>query len=188
MMRNREPSEDYFYWLCAKVGLHQNMSPKMVNLARDLHAIPFTWCVPNDDNRAADGEHLREAYFQEGGLDFCPASVAASVFEMLVALAIRADEILEDLESSGNEVSVWFMNMIKNLHLVGYDDMTNSPIEIEEIRRRNLDNINQFLTRKYSRNGRGGLFPLNHPTSDQTRTEIWYQMMAYLNEKYPKYR
>jgi hypothetical protein len=34
------------------------------------------------------------------------------------------------------------------------------------------------------KSGLGGMFPLEDPREDQRAIEIWYQMMAYINENY----
>ena len=46
-----------------------------------------------------------------------------------------------------------------------------------------LDNRTcSVLERKYSRNGDGGLFTVNHSRYDLRSVEIWYQMCWYLDE------
>ena len=60
----------YFHWLCNLVGLNgweHNMEPKWENshmtyflLADRLHHEPFIPLIPNDENRAAEGENLRK--------------------------------------------------------------------------------------------------------------------------------
>ena len=62
----------YFHWLCNLVGLNgweHNMEPKWENshmtyflLADRLHHEPFIPLIPNDENRAAEGENLRKRF------------------------------------------------------------------------------------------------------------------------------
>jgi len=40
------------------------------------------------------------------------------------------------------------------------------------------------ILRRYSKTGKGGLFPLKHPKKDQTEVEIWYQMQQYVMENF----
>ena len=49
----------------------------------------------------------------------------------------------------------------------------------EHLVRRNISN---FIERRYSRNGRGGLFTVRHCIKDMRNVEIWYQMCWYLDE------
>lgn len=42
--------------------------------------------------------------------------------------------------------------------------------------------IDRFNRRAYQSNGAGGLFTLISPNVDMRQLDIWYQLMAYLNE------
>lgn len=42
--------------------------------------------------------------------------------------------------------------------------------------------IDRFNQRAYQPNGAGGLFTLISPNVDMRQLDIWYQLMAYLNE------
>lgn len=175
-------NQDYFRWLCSLISLQGAISPKTQTLCRDLHETFFTWSVPNDDNRSEEGIQLRLAYAEEvPNADYSPDG-NATVLEMLVALAIEMDGILGTLDDE-RRVNVWFNQLILNLGLIGYDEQTDSPSECVKIRYHNSKLVNGFLNRTYSETGEGGLFPLKRPTEDQRNVEIWYQMMAYLNEK-----
>lgn len=139
-----------------------------------LYNIEFRGGVPNDKNRAADGIRLRQAYS-----DTCSDNSPCTVLELLVALSIRMDYNL--CEVGGPErPGKWFLEMIDNLELEKYPGW-----ELEEDNVfKNQFIIDRFLDRTYSRSGHGGLFPLNQARRDQRRIEIWYQMMAYLDENY----
>jgi hypothetical protein len=67
-----------------------------------------------------------------------------------------------------------------HLDLYNYDD----SYDFGEI---HCDIQNIFIRlnrREYdSDGGNGGLFPLNEPNEDQRDVEVWYQMMAYLQER-----
>lgn len=120
--------------------------------------------VSRDKNRASDGIQLRREYFGEGY-----PTLPCTVLEMLIALAIRIDS-----EYTGDpgepKPGVIFWEMVNNLDLTH----TNNPGRI----------LDRFMMREYEPSGRGGLFPLKHPTSDQRYVEIWYQMMSYVMENY----
>ena len=53
-------SLEYFYWL---VDLVQGY--KHVKLLRHMHETPYIWMMPNDKNRADDGEALRSRFLYE---------------------------------------------------------------------------------------------------------------------------
>jgi hypothetical protein len=183
-MPKNKYGDNYFYWLCSYVGISEATAPKMMTLARDLHAVPFTWFVPNDDNRAADGVSLRETYIVEVDPDYQPSTEPASVLEVLIGLAIRIDAILSEFDTP-NRVSNWYFKMIGNLHLKGYNEDSMSNREIDFIRKENAERIDVFLNRRYEKDGSsGGLFPIKNIGKDQRKVEIWYQMMTFLNENY----
>jgi hypothetical protein len=43
--------------------------------------------------------------------------------------------------------------------------------------------LDQFIWRTYDKKGAGGMFPINGPTDDQRKVEIWYQFCDYLVDK-----
>lgn len=68
-----------------------------------------------------------------------------------------------------------FWNMVVSLGLAAMDDSRFSEDRAEFI-------LDRFDSRDYQPNGAGGLFTLSHPTEDMRQIDIWYQLMAYLNE------
>lgn len=153
----------------------------MMTLCRDLHETDFIWSVPNDDNRSEEGILLRDAYGSENPNADYSLDGNASVLEMLIALSNEMDGITIDLDAQG-KINKWFNILILNLGLIAYDERTEKPSEVIRIRHHNTQILEIFLYRRYSEDGKGGLFPLKHPKEDQRNVEIWYQMMAYLNE------
>lgn len=174
--------QEYFNWLCDLIHVETGAGTYWL-LARDLYGIEFVWSVNNDDNRAADGIALRERYLSEN--PYVPSEAvengACTVLEMLIALAGRIDFDLSDPYKDQDGTAVYFWEMIENLGLTPYeDDMYleyNGTFNCPAI-------IDQFMNREYEWNGRGGLFPLDNPSTDQREIEIWYQMNAYLAENY----
>lgn len=158
----------YIDWLCSTIK-EEHHKAKYDNLCSWLYYQEFYAILPNDDNRVEDGLKLRETF----GIQL---DKPCSMLEMLIALAERMDYILFE-KHHGNRFEKWFWLFIRNLNLqsVFYDS------EPEE-NQRNLMIVKRFIERKYSRNGRGGLFPLKHTRNDQRSVEIWYQMMAYIEE------
>nr|DAZ12747.1 MAG TPA: hypothetical protein [Caudoviricetes sp.] len=93
----------------------------------------------------------------------------------MVALALRIEEHIMEDAAAGDRVGQWFWNMGVSLGLAAMDDNRFSEERAASI-------INRFDRRDYQPNGAGGLFTLSHPTEDMRQLDIWYQLMAYLNE------
>jgi len=148
-----------------------------------LHGVEFYSLVPNDDNRGADGEQLRNIYIDEVGPTRAPSlpKSPCTVLEMLIGVAYRLEfELL-----GGNyerPAKDWFWVLIDNLGLEWFVDTNftqyNVLSEVDE-------KVQILLERQYNTDGSGGLFPLSYPQKDQRRVEIWYQMSAWVIENYP---
>lgn len=139
-----------------------------------LHNIEFTWFIPHDDNRADDGIQLRRRYalaMEDVRLARCLTG-PCSVLEMMVALASRCEEIMDDA-LMGNRTGQWFWGMIHNL---GLSPMTDSKFNRDTVD----DIIARLLNREYEPDGRGGLFTVRHCTHDMRTVEIWCQLSWYL--------
>lgn len=162
--------ERYLSWLHAQVESvkQPHMSQHQVwTLLRQLYQKEFVWLVPNDDNRVADGLALRPEFFAESGLEFEESwsILGCSFLEMLVGLTRRLEFEV------GTPAGDWFWELIFNLQLK----------RMSQARRDEALNI--VIWRRYEPDGRGGLFPLKHPTKDQRDVEIWYQLNAYILER-----
>lgn len=180
MNGHRYLDERYFDWLCRLVGMVSNRNPAQshVLLAEKLFTRQFEDWLPNDDNRAEDGKLLREEFLIDQQLEesrlFEWLDQDCSVLEMLVALSRR----VADHTNWSPSDSFWLL--LTNLELEKYtDERFNSGVS------RAVDFVIDTLNdRTYERDGRGGLFPLEDPPTDQRKVEIWYQMSAYLMENY----
>jgi hypothetical protein len=171
----------YLTWLYSHVGSVQNTNPANNHweLLKVLYTTAFSGYVPNDDNRVSDGKELRIEFLQTTDYPLYDPygswfDLDCSMLEMILALSRRA---AFDDEASGSPVE-WFWRMINNLELDGYtDDIFEISIqeEVEEV----LDRLNR---RAYSRDGSGGLFPLQNAKEDQRTVELWTQMQTYLLE------
>lgn len=176
MRRYRKTREEtvieYFEWLLEKVDF-DNDHCGYEELLRYLHSVEFTSRIPKDENRVIDGLNLRDEFMCDRNIDGYIEG-PCSVLEMLVAFSIRIEMDITG-DPGNDDLSRWFWVMLDNLGLLKYDDRHFDEEEVEEI-------VNIFLERKYSRDGRGGLFPLFHPKTNQRETELWYQMQRYLTE------
>lgn len=130
--------------------------------------------------RATDGINLRYRFATENDIPYAQVidtfnGVPCSLLEMMVALALRIEEHIMEDAAAGNRVGQWFWNMVVSLGLAAMDDSRFSEERAASI-------INRFDHRDYQPNGAGGLFTLSYPTEDMRQLDIWYQLMAYLNE------
>jgi hypothetical protein len=168
-----EPLENlYFNWLCAKVHHMENPTPTLTywGLLRVLHNTEFVWLISGDDNRAMDGLDLRREFLIAADIPDKPEwrALPCSLLEMLIAFSRRAEFQTDE------PAQQWFWEFIDNIGLLECNDAANcSDDEVGE-------RLYELVWRTYDNSGRGGLFPLDHPQHDQTKTEIWYQFCEYL--------
>ena len=168
--------DDYFNWLYDIVCDDDRYKV----LCEFLHSKEFIYTIPMDGNRFEDGISLRYRYGHDcdlpthritDELDDRPCSI----FEMMVALAIRMEE--DVMAHPGEDRTMyWFEEMLGSLGLAG---MTNE--RFDEGRADRI--IFNFLEHDYARNGQGGLFTVDSMAyKDLRNVEIWYQAMWFLND------
>ena len=180
----------YFQWLCDLVRCDQD-DKSYYNLLGMMYETPFEVKIDNDINRAVDGNEFKGAYIldvyvaeEQKNIDFnISAEQNCSILEMIMGISKRmAFELAED-ESEDFDFYRYFWEILENLGLKQYDDVqfgdnfVRCKIEIREI-------LNKLNERKYKKSGEGGMFPLLFAEKNQKKVEIWYQMQAYINEKY----
>lgn len=173
---NEPLDELYLTWLYSQVASPKARNPSRTywTLLRQLYKKEFVWFVPNDDNRVEDGRYLRyeflEAHHRSHEDDWMDLS--CSFLEMLIALSRRLS-----FQADGEPV-IWFWHLIETLELANYNDNVIYPYdEVDEI-------LDRVIWRTYEKDGKGGLFPLKNANRDQRQVEIWYQMSAYLIERF----
>lgn len=176
-MTRREIEARYFEWMYDLVcGERYGSDISYRDLLTFLHDIEFTYFIPNDYNRAADGINLRRRFAYEF-LEIPEAdryiSGPCSVLEMMIALSIRCEEIMDDPDI-GDRTGQWFWRMITNLGLGSMTDDRFDNYLAEEI-------METFLDRDYEPDGRGGLFTVRDYPRDMRDVEIWVQMCSFLN-------
>lgn len=174
----RRPLDDeYVGWLYRTFSPAGLVKPVRTywKLFAALHRKEFIWLVPNDDNRAEDGQLLRTDFIEEVCADAAVNQdwlhLGCSMLELIAALSYRLAFMAE------GEPRVWFWEMIKNVGLTRYSDRLASIREddVEEI----LDDI---IWRRYLPDGTGGLFPLQETENDQREVELWYQISEYVQQ------
>lgn len=149
-----------------------------------LHSIPFEVILEKDNNRAIDGTDLR-LYFcgvnnYEDAVAYEILDGPCSVLEMLVAFARRIESDVMWNPEIGDRSHVWFWLMIDNLGLTGCDNEHYDEEKDDQI----THVIDNFMGRRYFKDGFGGLFPLKKSSKDQRKIELWYQMQAFFIENY----
>lgn len=169
---------DYFNWMAILVC--DGKTPDETgykNLLTLLHSIRFRYSIPRDKNRYIDGIDLRYR-FAYGQLDLDDVEVylngPCSIFEMMVALALRCEESIMDNPAYGNRTGQWFWRMVTSLGLGAMDDYRFDETYVRDV-------ISRFLAHDYEPNGRGGLFTIKSETRDLRKAEIYYQLCWYLD-------
>ena len=172
---------EYFEWLSRIVcGDKFSKDISYKKLLMRLHDTPFRYVILRDRNRAEDGISLRYRFVLEQGYEEMYDDVMiflegpCSVFEMMVALAIRCEENIMDDPNVGDRTSQWFWGMITNL---GLGAMHNKNFDRQYVDER----VAIFLDREYRPDGKGGLFTIRHCDRDLRDVEIWYQLCWYLD-------
>ena len=92
---------------------------------------------------------------------------------MISALAIKCEDIMDDPDY-GDRTTQWFWFMLTSLRLENMTDEVFDENKVAEI-------LERFITHKYKRNGKGGLFTVPHAKVDMRKLEIWDQMSYYIN-------
>lgn len=174
--------ERYFCWLYDQVFPVRDKRSDLsyITVCDFMHGIQFNDSVPNDNNRTADGEELRDEFISLDdniGLDAFTEMAGlgkASVFEVLVALARRATTVTEALKADQ-----WFRTFTGNLGLLKYSDRRFVPRDLHRI----STILRTFNARSFKPNGEGGIFPLKITAfEDQRKIELWFQMASYITE------
>lgn len=172
--------QEYFEWIYSLMSsgrFAEENSYRM--LLTQLHEIEFIYIIQKDSNRAEDGESLRYRFawdvYHYDSRDYIIDCLArpCSVLEMLVALAIRCEETMDD-PAIGDRTGQWFWMMITNLGLGGMYDRTYDAIYVNKI-------VHRFLYREYASDGTGGLFCIPNCKYDMREEEVWTQMLWFLD-------
>lgn len=177
----------YFRWLYNKVT---NPKKSYRKLAGYLDTQPFYWSVPNDGNREMDCIREREIFLAEESFFVDNYSEQqeyfmkepVTVFEVMAVLASRLYFQMDGL-GEPKEMYDWFEELLKNIEL---DYLIDSRFYNNQLIYEEIDEIlDTLLDRSYDKSGNGSFFPLKRKTKlSMPTTEIWYQMMAYLDERY----
>ena len=163
---------EYFDWLYGWISKKVSYRKLMMH----LHNIEFTYLIEKDENRAVDGINMRWRFACEEGYRDVPDCLdgPCSVFEMMIAVAIKCEEDIMDDPGYGDRTAQWFWSMITSLGLGSMNDRNYDKRFVDDV-------ITRFLDREYEPDGRGGLFTIRNCDCDLRTIEIFYQMCRYLN-------
>lgn len=176
---------EYFDWLykyCCENKISNNISYK--KLFMELHDITFDFYLRSDLNRAIDGTDLRYKFANHRPDLLRIVSIEeileildgpCSVLEMMLALAIRCEETIMDDPRYGNRTLQWFWGMLKSLGLSYMTDEQYNKDRVDKI-------IYDFMEKRYTPEGKGGLFYVPGCKKDMTTLDIWSQMFLYLEK------
>ena len=171
--------EAYFSWLVGLIG-DDYIQKNYQKLLWKLYSTDYVWELIYDKNRAADGLLLRRDYSNETGynVDILLRGKPCSVLEMIIALAKEAEDSIMHDPIFGDRTRTWFWSILQNLGLDVYDDYNWYEQEVDRI-------LFIFLHRRYEKNGSGGAFPMRQKSIDIRDKDLWWQMNAYLEERFP---
>lgn len=174
-MTQNKVQKRYFDWMCDLVCNEQYSS-----LLHHLNSIDFTYIIAMDGNRAEDGVDLRYRFGYNRNIDDSIIALylddrPSSVLEVMVALALRGEEMIYGNVDDHEPLARMFWTMIENLGLEAMTDRNYNEDYVDEV-------IFEFLNREYKYDGEGGLFVVQNPPRDMRDVEIWCQMNWYLNE------
>jgi hypothetical protein len=174
VVRMTATEQDYFVWLTSQIKIPANNENRYDELFQRLHDTEYVWIIANDDNRLQDGEDLRAEFWSANGSRKRTFPFPVTLLEVLIALSRRT--AFNSMREK--DPGIWVWRFLKNLRLTkSSDPLTGRKADHVE------DVIEALIWRTYAYDGRGGLFPLKEPKVDQTRTELWNQMNAYLIER-----
>ncbi len=170
--------QHYFDWLYGQVCSVKAKNPSKTyrNLLHILFTKEVIWFVPNDDNRLEDGRDLRYEFLDSEHIAMNPQDklwldLGCSFLEFLIGIS-RRGSFMTDIPED-----VWFWDLMENLGLKKFND--RAQFDREEVE----DVLDRVIWRTYNYDGSGGLFPLESPSEDQRKIEVWYQLNAYVQER-----
>lgn len=179
-MSEYELTTEYFNWLCSLVRYDGDGRYRVIFYGALLHTLftePFDYQGVLDENRYEDGISMRYRFGSEKAYDEAMIATTidtrdCSMLEMMVALARRCESDIMSDSKYGNRTGEWFWDMISSL---GLDEMTDDSYDETYV----LEVLFKFYTKRYSPDGRGGLFTVPD-VGDLREKDIWWQLNQYL--------
>lgn len=156
-------------------------------LLETMGNVEFRWVVTEDERRESDGRNVRRLFCEEKGLEAeaMVESLPASFLEVVLSLALEMDGLVaERPDKMPVGVWTWFWEMMANVGLDRFDDISCQEMGYRTARDRIERTCERVMDRRYAANGRGGLFPMpgrrRREGEDQREVELWYQLNEYV--------
>lgn len=179
MRRGQTKTRDRYFEFLYELGFGDD---RHYGLAGYLHSIPFRWSFRRDENRVYDGSHMRREFEEEEGEDatryFDMNDDECSMLEFFVGFAYRLCRDMFENISCQEFVEA----MLSNLGLWDYDD--DNDFSDGDVLEDISEALDDWVDRKYSYNGEGGLFPLVDAPENLRGVEMWTQASWWYNENY----
>lgn len=170
-----DAAEKYLSEIYREYGIYNKRYSKLLSFLLEM---PFYCTLEEDESRLEDGRFLRKDLIEYGHLERWEDEIddiRISVLEVILALAIRMDA-----EYTGDPCHPYPENIFWELLMnLGFRSFSNRDFKEQEAD----DILENWMNRKFERNGEGSLFPLRHSRRDQTRIPIWGQMNEYIRQK-----
>lgn len=179
--KTEEIRAEYFEWLYKKSMGFAIHGVQFRRFFETLHSIEFKAVMKEDIARVNDGISLRNTYAYETGQDYDTISdyltEPCSVLEMMLALAIKEEDIMSD-PRKGDRTKQWLWMQINSMGIVAEPDYVGEKFPEGEIR----EKVSKMINRDYAPDGTGGLFKFyNPPEEDLSKIDLWKQMCWYLD-------
>lgn len=172
LINNADPNvvNAYFRWLCKLVSPAKSEEYSL--LFHDLHNREFYYIIDKDENRAGDGKYLRYEFGEDAGIDNAELILSGpcSIFEMLIALASRADGSASLDLVDKKSIQKYFWIFMENL---GLKEATNQYYDSSEVQHI----LDRWMFREYDSDDTETLFPGSDPDE-----EIWFQMQKWMSQ------
>ena len=151
---NVDLKKEYFSYLIDVICDKEHMSIDYIPLLDLLHSIKFKVLMERDENRVADGEHLRREFLDDRDIDkeylYELEDMDVSVLEVLIGIAKRMESQLGNVTQK-DRTSERFWELLGNLGVEKYKSDNYKPANIR-------DKIEIWMLRKYKKDGSGGIF------------------------------
>ena len=181
--------KEYFKWLYSIVitdrilKLNGLEGESFYILLKKLHQIDFYWVVELDENRALDGQNLREEFANLTDFDdYSDLSGACSMLEFMIGLAKRMS-FLDCKEGEEDKFDLFFWEQLSNLLGDKIKKRGTDGSITEDFLVFVVEQVNKFLEKS---DEEVSIFPLLGKKShflESSKNAIWDQMQQFLMKK-----
>ena len=170
----------YYIWLLDAVSSKSEQSTYNL-LFTTLYFTEFVSYDEFDDNLKENALSLRDEFY-----DFSKTTIKlidiygeidapTNVLEVMIYIACRIENTIMSNADFGDRTGLWFWYMMESLDIIQYDnDNFDEPNVVQK--------LENFIERRYEKNGYGGLFTLEDSKIDARKTNIWQQAMSFVTD------